>query len=141
MKLHHIGYLTNNMQEEANRFCDLFDCRIATPKIRDEYQTAIVQFLSTNISAQPYIELVTPASEDSKLTSAIAKGIKLHHLCFQVENIGNALTKLRENGFFTICEPVDAVAFPNRKIAWCMDMNKNLIELVEELKNAPLNID
>lgn len=141
MKLHHIGILVNDIEAEAKQLCDALGYTPETEIIADPIQEAKVLFLKQP-SANEYLELVSPLDDKSKLSNALKKAVRMHHICYQVKDIYAELQKLRDNKFFVICEPVDAVAFSNRKIAWAFDMFKNLIELVEEGDdvNAPLYV-
>ena len=69
---------------------------------------------------------------ESKLAAAVNKGGGLNHLCYSVGDIEAAVTKLRDAGMITLCEPVDAVAFPGRRIAWLMGQDRIPVELVEK---------
>jgi methylmalonyl-CoA/ethylmalonyl-CoA epimerase len=56
----------------------------------------------------------------------------LNHLCYAVDDIAAACVFLREKGMLVIQEPVPAVAFPGRRIAWLMGTGNMLTELVED---------
>jgi methylmalonyl-CoA/ethylmalonyl-CoA epimerase len=46
-----------------------------------------------------YIQLVEPLDESSEIAASLAKrGEGLHHICFSVENIADAASKLSHNG-------------------------------------------
>ncbi len=140
MKLHHTGILTDNIEKSAEVFCKTCGYKLASEKIHDEVQTAYVQFLQLE-EGMPYLELVCPDGENSKLSKALKAGVKFHHICYQVDDIKEALKKFRDENFFVIAEPTPAKAFEGRKIAWVMDANKLLIEFVEAKKGAKLNLD
>ncbi|MBR4597432.1 MAG: VOC family protein [Opitutales bacterium] len=131
MKLHHIGVASCDIKKTAAHFCGALGCETASSEIEDKTQQAVVQFLRQKGSSC-FIEIVCPNSDKSPLKKFAADGAKLHHLCYQTPDINSALQTLRENGFFILQEPTPAAAFPNRKIAWAMDFDKNLVELVEE---------
>ena len=141
MILHHIGVLVSDIEESTQYYCGAFGYEVVSDIVEDRVHTAAIRFLKL-ASAKEYLELVSPLGENSKLSNALKKSSPLHHLCYQVRNIYAELEKLRGFGFFVLHEPVNAAAFPDRKIAWCMDAKKNLIELVErgDDENAPLFI-
>ena len=131
MKIHHIGVLVKDIPSEAVRLCACCGYEVVSPIVEDKVQTARVQFLRLP-GDSPYLELVSPIGENSKLSGALQKGAPLHHICYQSRDICADLERFRANGFLTLCQPVPAPAFANRKIAWVMDAKKNLVELVEE---------
>ncbi|MBC2594326.1 VOC family protein [Ruficoccus amylovorans] len=133
--LHHTGYLVGDLPAAGAHFCGLLGYRVESAVIEDSAQTARVQFLRQP-GADSWLELVSPASENSKLSSALKKGGGLHHLCYEVDELGAACAHLRAGGMFPLGEPVPAVAFPGRRIAWFMDARRLLVELVEAGKGV-----
>lgn len=131
MKLHHIGIATLNIDATAQSYCEPLGYKAVSEKIEDAAQQAVVQFFK-NDGDERLIELVQANSEKSPLFKFAKSGSKQHHLCFQSSDISSDLQKLREKGFFIICEPVPAAAFGGKKIAWTMNAEKCLAELVEE---------
>ncbi|QYY36185.1 VOC family protein [Ruficoccus sp. ZRK36] len=128
--LHHTGYLVADIEKAASSYTGLLGYRIESPVIEDPVQTAHVQFLRLP-GADSWLELISPASEKSKLSNALSKGGGLHHLCYEVADIEAACAHLRAGGMFPLASPVAAAAFSGRKIAWFMDERRLLIELVE----------
>ena len=130
MKLHHIGMLSKDMRREAEHLRASCGYEIVSGEIVDEIQTAKVMFLKLP-GGDSFLELISPYGDGSKLEASLKKGQKLHHICFQSDDIISDLKNFRSKGFFILSEPVGASAFPERKIAWVMDSNRNLFELVE----------
>ena len=130
LRLHHIGLVVGTIEEFRAFYIDVLQYRERTPVIHDPVQTAFVQFFSIP-GADHYIELVAPDSETSKLRAASRKGKPLNHLCYSCENIVHTVSFLKESGCFVIQDPVPAVAFDERFIAWLMAPDGLLIELVE----------
>jgi methylmalonyl-CoA/ethylmalonyl-CoA epimerase len=133
--LHHMGYLVADIDAAAQKYVDRFGYCIESEKIEDPVQTAYVQFLRLP-SQSSWLELISPNSETSKLTKALSKGGGWHHTCYEVPNIEQACENLRAQGMLTISPPVAATAFPGRKIAWVMDREKFLVELLEAKTGA-----
>lgn len=77
------------------------------------------------------IELLEPTGEDSPIFNSVKKGIKLLHICFEVDDLKSALDNARKNGFLLIASPVPAAAFANRRIAWVFHRIWGVIELLE----------
>jgi methylmalonyl-CoA/ethylmalonyl-CoA epimerase len=130
LRLHHIGLVVRQIEEFRTFYVDVLQYRERTPVIHDPGQTAFVQFFSIP-GADHYLELVAPDSESSKLREASRKGKALNHLCYSCGNIAPMLSFLKESACFVIQNPVPAVAFDGRFIAWLMTPDGLLIELVE----------
>jgi methylmalonyl-CoA/ethylmalonyl-CoA epimerase len=130
LRLHHVGQLVADIDTARTELCGRFGYRTESAVIVDPVQTARVQFLRLPGGAN-WLELVSPAGEDSKLSRALKKGVRLHHLCYETPDLPATLASLREKGYFIVCEPVAAAAFPGRRIAWAMDAARDLVEFVE----------
>jgi len=136
--LHHVGHLVRDIGAASARFRDVFGYVIESPVIHDPVQTAYVRFLRRP-GADHWIELVSPDGEASKLSRALAAGVTLHHYCHETGDMAATLEHARAGGFAVIAPPVDAVAFPGRRIAWIMDRSRLLVELVEA-GDGPLSL-
>lgn len=128
-RLHHVGYLVQDMSA-AKVFVDRLGYRMESDVIEDPVQTAFV-LLIRQPDTSSWLELVMPNGPESKLTKALCKGGGLHHLCYEVNDIGRACEHLRSQAMLTLSNPVPAAAFPGRQIAWFMDRGPLLIELLE----------
>lgn len=130
LALHHTGLLVKDVAPAAQHYRDVLGYRIESEPVDDPAQTARVQFLRLPGAAH-WLELVAPLGPESKLANALAKGGGLHHLCYEVADIGAATALFRAAGCLVVGEPVAAAAFPGRRIAWLMDRQRLLIELLE----------
>ncbi len=105
---------------------------VTTPSYADPVQKVTVQFIYP--SSDVAIELIAPLDEKSPVTRFLAKqGAGLHHLCYEVPDIDDACKYLRELGSIISCEPVGAVAFNGRRIAFHY-WQRQIIELLEAEK-------
>ncbi|HUD73188.1 MAG TPA: VOC family protein [Dongiaceae bacterium] len=130
-RLHHIGIAVHDLAAAQEELTRLLGYRVRSVVIHDPVQTAHVQFLQ--LEGDPAcVELVTPDGPASKLTGALKRGGGLNHLCYAVDDIEAACRRLSEGGMLIVQEPVAAVAFPGRRIAWLMGGARVLTELVEE---------
>ncbi len=78
------------------------------------------------------IELVKPTSQDTGVAKFIdEKGGGMHHLCLEVDNIGEMLSQLKDKGLRLINE--EPLELPGRKMAFVHPKSTNgvLIELYE----------
>ena len=130
LRLHHIGLVVRAIEEFRAFYVDVLQYVQRTPVIHDPIQTAFVQFFSIP-GSDHYIELVAPDSDTSKLQKASRKGMPLNHLCYSCEKIAHMVSFLKESGCIVIQDPVPAVAFDGRLIAWLMAPDGLLIEIVE----------
>jgi methylmalonyl-CoA/ethylmalonyl-CoA epimerase len=62
-------------------------------------------------------------------------GPGLHHLCYEVNMLEDALADLRSKGALLAKPPKPAVAFEGRRIAWLLTGEKLLLELLEVEKH------
>lgn len=128
--LHHIGIAVAEIAPATEAYTRMFGYVVESPVIHDPVQTAYVQFLRLP-GGQSYLEFVAPDSPQSKLAAEAKRGSALNHMCYGVGDIYAAVAHLRDAGLVLLCEPVAAVAFPGRKIAWLMGRDRVPVELLE----------
>lgn len=130
LNVHHVGIVVKDIPEVAERYARRYGYLTRSDIMHDPIQTAFVQFLQ--IPGDPvFIELVSPDREGSKLSNSLAKGGGLNHICYATTNIDEACRQLRSEQMMLLQAPVKAVAFPDRRIAWLMGVDRTPIELVE----------
>jgi len=131
MPIHHIGILVRDIGVSAADYEARFGYRLLSDIVHDPQQTARVAFLGRP-EDEMLLELITPDGPNSKLANALKnKGGGLHHFCFQVDDINLGLEQLRRKKMRVLCEPVEASAFDQRKIAWLMGLDGVPVELLE----------
>lgn len=129
--VHHIGVVVRDIADAAPAYCRRYGYRARTEIIHDPAQTAYVQFFRIGAERQ-YLELVAPDGEHSKLTNALKNGGGLNHICYATDDIEAACRELRAEQMMLLQAPVAAAAFPGRRIAWLMGLDRTPIELVEQ---------
>jgi len=135
--VHHIGLVVPDIAKAAEIYTRRYGYELASEIILDRTQTAYVQFLRLpGDSVQ--LELVSPDSEHSKLSNSLRKGGGLNHVCYATGDIEAACRRLRAEQMILLRPPVDAAAFPGRRIAWLMGSDRTPIELVEHIHEAAL---
>jgi len=77
------------------------------------------------------IEAIEPASDSSPISSQLAKGNRLLHLCYRVPDLQAAIASARSKGLLPLAKPVPAKAFDGLKIAWLFSRTMGLFELLE----------
>jgi methylmalonyl-CoA/ethylmalonyl-CoA epimerase len=95
----------------------------------DPIQKVNVAFLSLN---GLQLELVEPTGDDSPISASLQKGIKLLHVCYEVDDMEAALCESRQHGFHVIRQPAPAAAFDRRLIAFVFSRAFGLVELLEK---------
>ena len=130
MRLHHIGHAVRRIEPAAQSFCLRFGYHLASHLVHDPLQTAHIQFLQL-AGEQTYLELVAPDRPDSKLASAVQRGGGLHHLCYTVAALEEAIGHLESHGMKLISDPKPGAALAGRRICWLLGQDPLPIELVE----------
>jgi methylmalonyl-CoA/ethylmalonyl-CoA epimerase len=131
-KLRHVGVAVPSLGPTTETLSTLFGYRVVSGPFDDPIQKVSVNFLTTSDSDAAEIELIAPLSEDSPITSMLAKsGGGAYHLCFETSNIDQALVHAKNNGCVIVSPAVPAVAFGGRRIAWIYTRSRQLFELVE----------
>lgn len=128
--LHHVGYVTKDIQPVAALYMKRFGYLVASPILHDPLQTAFVQFLNLP-GDRAYLEFVAPDGPGSKLANAAQKRPGLNHLCYTAGPLEHAIARLEESGMKLISEPKPGLAFANRRICWLLGEDPLPIELVE----------
>jgi methylmalonyl-CoA/ethylmalonyl-CoA epimerase len=131
-KLRHVGVAVPSLGPATETLSTLFGYRVVSGPFDDPIQKVSVNFLTTSDKDAAEIELIAPLSEDSPVTSMLAKsGGGAYHLCFETSDIDQALVHAKNNGCMIVSPAVPAVAFGGRRIAWIYTRSRQLFELVE----------
>lgn len=130
MKLDHIGIAVKNIEDKLKIWQDLLGLKL---QMIEEVPQQKVKIAVLNIG-DAKIELLEPMENESPVAKFIDKrGEGIHHLCFEVEDIERALSKIKKNGIKLIDE-VPRKGASAEKIAFIhpKDMGGVLIELCEK---------
>lgn len=131
--LHHIGYVVASITETVEDFAEsiygIWDGAI----IHDPLQQVRVTFIRPSNQGQGVMfELVEPADANSPVNGFLRRGGGLHHVCFEVPDLEAELVSIRLHGGLTAREPLPAVAFSGRRIAWVYTRKRLLVEYLEQ---------
>ncbi|WP_422658565.1 VOC family protein [Paenibacillus sp. EC2-1] len=118
-KLHHVGLAIPSIEKSNLTELEVFS---------DPIQQVNVSFIKLG---DINIELIEPDSEHSPITNSLNKGNKLVHLCYEVDSLEQSIKSAIDNQFKVLQEPVHAVAFNHRRIAWVYHRFWGLFELLE----------
>jgi methylmalonyl-CoA/ethylmalonyl-CoA epimerase len=136
---HHVGYVVKSIAEVGEDFSRSIGAEWDGKIIHDPLQEARVTFMFSGLFSGlfsgngqgPALELVEPAGDKSPLHRFLAKGGGLHHVCYEVDSLAKQLQQSRAAGCLVVREPLPAVAFGGRKIAWVYTRQKLLVEYLE----------
>ncbi len=135
--LHHVGFVTTGIAAAAERFaaalCLNWDGRI----IHDPAQGVYVTFLAPPMEFGTQVELVEADSPNSPVARFMTRGGGLHHLCYEVDSIEEAIAHARATRGLVVRQATPAVAFTGRLIAWIYTRDRLLVEYLERALVKP----
>jgi methylmalonyl-CoA/ethylmalonyl-CoA epimerase len=131
LRFSYIGVAVPNIEQAMVLYQAIFGYRVLSGPFDDPVQNVSVCFLGTGESDDLTIELVAPAGEDSPVNRILTKGIGAYHICFETDDVEDAVAYVRSKGFIVVSKPVPATAFGGRRIAWFYTPTRQLVELVE----------
>ena len=115
---HHVGLVVRSIERVAPAGTIVYE---------DPVQRVRVAFVDLHGVCVEYIEA---AADDSPVRNHLRQGHLLAHLCYEVPDLRVALDAATAAGFRTVAEPVAAVAFGGRHIAWVFSGVYGLVELL-----------
>ena len=131
-KLLHVGVAVPSLEAATELLANLLGYKVVAGPFDDPLQKVTVIFLAKSAGDVAEIELIAPLSEDSPIRSMLKKqGGGAYHLCFETKDLDAALVHAQEQGCVVLVQPVPAVAFQGRRIAWIYTSSRQLFELVE----------
>jgi methylmalonyl-CoA/ethylmalonyl-CoA epimerase len=128
MKIHHIGYLVENIEAAKNEFLNI-GCQLKNAIIYDE-ERKIDACLMENEGF--LIELLSPRKNSQFYGLTIKYKNSPYHICYQVDNLEMTIRSLRDKGYLLLKEPQTAILFINKKIAFLINSEIGIIELLEK---------
>jgi len=132
MRLHHVGIITDDVKSAIQRHKALFKLHPITKVVHDTNQKVAVVLLSTPEREGVPIELIAPLTKDSPVSSALKRGTRLYHICFEVDDIEKALDSARKQGAIVVSPPSQAKLYKGRRIAFIYTRDKCLVEFLEK---------
>ena len=128
---HHVGYVVGSIAKVGEDIARSLGAEWDGVIIHDPLQEARVTFIRCGGPETPAVELVEPAGDKSPLHQVVAKGGGLHHICYEVDSLDVQLPQSRAAGCLVVKDPLPAVAFGGRRIAWVYTRQKLLVEYLE----------
>jgi methylmalonyl-CoA/ethylmalonyl-CoA epimerase len=100
----------------------------AAEPIVNRTEGVVMAFVSVNGIT---VELPEPLGEDSPIANSVVSGPALLHLCFEVDDLDEALSYAREAGFHRISAVTTVPEWGGRRIVWAFSRTLGLVELAE----------
>lgn len=132
MRLHHVGIVTDDIKSGIKRHKALFNLRPVTKVVSDPNQKVAVVLLSTPEQEGTSVELIAPLAKDSPVSNVLKKGTHLYHICFEVDDIEEALERARKQGAIVVSRPSEAKLYRGKRIAFIYTRDKYLVEFLEK---------
>jgi methylmalonyl-CoA/ethylmalonyl-CoA epimerase len=125
---HHIAFAVRNIEKTVALYG--VSGFTSTEPIIDTVQNVRICFLKKK--NMPLNELIEPIDETSPVNKILEKtGITPYHICYEVDNINEAVNELKKQRYLLLRTPVPAIALDNRKICFMFHKDVGLIELLE----------
>lgn len=77
------------------------------------------------------IELLEPLPGDETLLPWLQEGNRVYQIAFETNDLDRQLDEMRSRGVLVVREPLPAVAFDGRRVAFLMPLPGLLVELIE----------
>ena len=132
IKLNHLGVAVPSIEAALPFYERFFGYRIVSGPFQDPIQSVSVCFLGTDEHSDVTVELVEPHGDQSPVSKILSKDIGAYHLCFEVQDIDHALSQARLHRCIIVSDPVPAVAFNGRLIAWFYTPTRQLVEILAQ---------
>ncbi len=128
LRLHHIGCLTENMEESLNTYVDILGFKKTSDIVAIADQQVKVCFLET--APGVFLELVEPQGENIALRKILKSKNPYYHTGYLVKDLPGMVSRLQEAGFYLVNRFISE-AFDNKECAFLYTREMHLIELIE----------
>ena len=132
-KLNHIAIATPKLDEAIKTYKNMLGAKISPPIDQIDHGVKVVFIELPNTK----IELLEPLGEKSPIENFLEKNKKggIHHICFEVENINSAISRLEKDGATVLGDGEAKIGAHGNPVIFLhpKDFNGTLIEL-EEVK-------
>jgi methylmalonyl-CoA/ethylmalonyl-CoA epimerase len=132
MKFKHLGVAVADLGQALSVYREVFEYRLIAGPYEDPIQKVSVCFVGSGRDGDLILELVAPLGEKSPVHRVLTKQIGAYHACFEVEDLDQTLKHVRAMGCVVFGQPVPAVAFGGRRIAWFYTPSRQLVEILEQ---------
>jgi len=133
LRFHHLGVAVRDLDAAVETYSRLFGFRVLKGPVDDHLQKVRACFVGSDAPGDITYELVfpLPGAEQTPVDRYLNKGNTSYHVCYEAAAIEPALERLVAEGCLRISEPVPAIAFEGRLIAWLLTPTRHLLEILE----------
>lgn len=125
MKLHHIGFIVENIEKYENNM--LFESKIK--EVDDVIQNSKLSLYKNYTNS--FIELIQPLNSDAFTYNFLKKnGEGFHHFCYEGNSFNEIEEIVNKNRLIKVLGPVPAILFDNRPVYFYYTRNKNIVEFI-----------
>ena len=127
MKIHHLGYAVNNINDSIIEFEKLGYTKISF--VNDLLRNVQIAFMSN----QDYlVDLIAPLNDKSPVDKVLLKmGSTPYHICYETHDIDSKVSELKNDGWMLIKKKEIAIAIDDNYVVFMYHKIVGLIELVE----------
>jgi methylmalonyl-CoA/ethylmalonyl-CoA epimerase len=131
MRLHHVAYVTKDVEAKAISLARLFRSMEVEPTVVDPAHGVRIKFVK--LGDEGLLELLEPLDETSPVQTFLKKGGGLYHLCFEVDDLDRAVQDVLAAGNAVLVhEATEAPAIGGRRVAFVATNERDLFEFVEK---------
>ncbi len=128
LKVHHIGYAVADLKQSLDMFEKLGYQKTSEP-INDEKRNVEIVFVQNN---GYLVELISPLNDSSPIRNYLNKiGNTPYHLCYETNNIDQAIDELKKQRYLLVEKPSEAIAIDDQRVAFLYHPKYGLLELLE----------
>ena len=128
MRIHHVGYLTKNMESSKTEFQKLGFVLEQDVKY-DPHRKIDIAFLQ---NGEYRIELIEPKGIESPLYPLLKRYKNTpYHFCYTTTEMDSEIARLEQNDYRVIQEPLEAPCLGDAAVVFLMHPDVGIIELVE----------
>ena len=124
--LHHVGILVPDLDEHLRASPWQLHGEIVEDPIQ-EARLCLVTLVG-GAPEQGFVELVQPLSENSRVWSALERGERQHHVCFEFESRAEADGRIAEARMLPVTEWEPAVLFGGNPVRFAYTRTRELLE-------------
>ncbi len=129
LKIHHIGYLTDDIIQTAKEFKNHGYC--VDEIVHDDIQKTHICFLRKLNDIT--IELVQPYEDNRTMNKMVVKrGVSPYHICYESDNVFDDYNRFVEMGYTPLFRPVPAKAIDDKLICYFWKSEVGFIEIVNK---------
>jgi methylmalonyl-CoA/ethylmalonyl-CoA epimerase len=125
-RFHHTGLATSSVDRALSRLSDVGIGDIT--EFVDPLQGVRGIFVDVGDSR---IEILEPLEGDDTLSPWLENGNRMYQIAFEVDDLDEEIERARSRKVRVVREPLPAVAFNGRRVAFLMPLPGMLLELIE----------